>query len=59
MTKELHCGDLMPGCQVTIEGRDADEVLTKAAVHAREHHGVATVPPAVVEKAKTLIRDRA
>ena len=58
MTKQLNCGDLMPGCSALIEGRDEAEVLAKAAMHARDHHGVTDVPPEVVEKVKASIRER-
>jgi predicted small metal-binding protein len=59
MAKQLHCGDLMPGCHTVIEGQDEADILAKAAAHAREHHGVANVPPEVVEKVKAAIRERA
>jgi predicted small metal-binding protein len=58
MPKELNCGDLMPGCRTVIEGQDEAEILAKAAAHAREHHGVASVPREVVEKVKAAIRER-
>ncbi len=30
MAKVLKCGDLMPGCDTVIVGKDEDEVLAKA-----------------------------
>ena len=45
MTKQLRCGDLMPGCPTVIEGRDDDDVLTQAAEHARRDHEIAEVTP--------------
>ena len=59
MPKQLNCGDVIPGCSTVIEGRDEADVLAKAAQHAREHHGVTTVPPEVVETVKAAIQDRA
>ncbi len=58
MAKQLNCGDIMPGCSTILEGRDEAEVLAKAATHAREHHGVASVPPEVAQKVKAAITDK-
>ena len=46
--KVLHCGDLMPGCNTVITGKNADEVLTKAENHARKEHNMVLMPPSVV-----------
>lgn len=59
MTKQLSCGDIMPGCRAILEGKDEAEVLAKAAAHAKEHHGVASVPPEVAQKVKAAIREKA
>ncbi len=40
MAKELRCGDLMPGCQAVMEGKDEAEVMAKAAEHAKTAHGL-------------------
>lgn len=31
MGKELKCGDLMPGCEAVVEGKDEAEVMARAA----------------------------
>lgn len=58
MTKKvLHCGDLMPGCDFKAEGASEDEVLQKAAAHAKNAHGIETVTPELVERVKGAIKD--
>ncbi len=59
MTKVLACGDLMPGCQAVIEGKDMAEVMAKAAEHARTDHGMATIPPDVAKMVQAAIKDKA
>jgi predicted small metal-binding protein len=58
MAKELRCGDLMPGCNFVAHGNTTDEVMRKAAEHAKKDHGLATIPPDVAKKAQAAIRDR-
>ena len=48
MAKVLKCGDLMPGCDTVIVGKDADEVFAKAEAHARKEHNMTIIPPNVV-----------
>ncbi len=56
--KQLRCGDLMPGCNFVAEGKDVNEVMAKAADHAKKDHGMTTIPPDVAKKAQAAIRDR-
>jgi predicted small metal-binding protein len=58
MAKQLRCGDLMPGCNFVAEGQDADEVMTKAAEHAKKDHGMTTIPPEVAGKARAAITEK-
>jgi predicted small metal-binding protein len=58
MAKELRCGDLMPGCNFVAQGNSTDEVMQKAADHAKKDHGMASIPPDVARKAQAAIRDR-
>lgn len=57
MPKELRCGDLNPGCKAVIQGKDENEVMTKAADHARRDHNMQTMPPDMAAKARQAIRD--
>jgi predicted small metal-binding protein len=58
MAKVLRCGDLMPGCNAVIEGKDDAEVMAKGAEHARTAHQMATIPPDVAAKVKAAIKDK-
>ncbi len=58
MAKILKCGDLMPGCNAVIEGKDVAEVMAKGAEHAKKAHGMATMPPELVKKAQASIKDK-
>lgn len=58
MAKELRCGDLMPGCQAVVEGKDEAEVMAKAAEHAKTAHGFQQIPPDVVSKVRAAIREK-
>jgi predicted small metal-binding protein len=55
--KVLRCGDLMPGCETVITGKDADEVLSKAEDHARREHNMVLIPPSVVSRIEAAIKD--
>lgn len=57
MAKQLRCGELMPGCQTVIEGKDDDEVMMKAAEHAKHDHNVTTISPDLAGKIKQAIRE--
>jgi predicted small metal-binding protein len=58
MPKVLRCGDVMPGCAAVLEGRDDAEVMKKVADHAKSAHGMATVPPDVVNKVRAAIKTK-
>lgn len=58
MAKVLKCGDLMPGCDTVIEGKDTEEVVQKAAAHAKADHNMVTMPPEVLAKVREAIRER-
>lgn len=57
MAKILRCGDLMPGCNAVVEGKDIAEVMAKAAEHAKTAHGMTPIPPAVAAKVQAAIKD--
>ena len=59
MAKVLKCGDLMPGCDTVIVGKDADEVFAKAEAHARKEHNMTIIPPNVVSQIEAAISGRA
>jgi len=58
MAKELKCSDVgMKSCNFVAQGRDEKEVMTKAAEHARNAHGMTAIPPDVEKKARAAIRE--
>jgi predicted small metal-binding protein len=58
MAKVLRCGDLMPGCNAVIEGKDEAEVMAKGAEHARTAHQITDIPPDMATKVKAAIKEK-
>ena len=58
MAKILECAKVDPssGCQQIIRGETEEEVLKKAAEHAKEH-GIPEVTPELIALVKAHIRD--
>jgi len=56
--KQLKCADLMPGCSFVADGKDVSEVMAKTSQHAKQAHGMTTIPPDVAKKAQAAIRDK-
>jgi predicted small metal-binding protein len=56
--KQLRCGDLMPGCNAVIEGRDEAEVMKKGAEHAKQAHGLSSIPPDMAKKVQAAIKEK-
>lgn len=53
--KQFACGDVVPGCRKTFTAATEDEILGSVGAHAREDHGLADVPPALVEQVRGRI----
>ncbi len=58
MTKQLRCGDLMPGCATVIEGKDDNDVLAQAAEHARRDHQIEQVTPDLEKQVRAAIHEK-
>ena len=58
MAKVLRCGDLMPGCNTVIEGKDVAEVMAKGAEHAKKDHGINQIPADMASKVQAAIKDK-
>jgi predicted small metal-binding protein len=58
MAKVLRCGDLMPGCNAVIEGKDEAEVMAKGVEHAKTAHKITTIPPEMAAKVKAAIKTK-
>ena len=57
MTKVLRCRDVGVDCDFVARGATEEEILQKAREHARKDHGFQDIPPELVDKVKTSIRD--
>lgn len=57
MSKVLKCRDVGMDCDFVARGKDEQEVMTKAAEHARRDHGLDTIPAPLAEKVKAAIKD--
>jgi predicted small metal-binding protein len=53
--KAFACGDVVPGCTTTFTGPDDDAVLSQVGAHAVADHGLASVPPELVEQVRAAI----
>ena len=58
MAKVLKCGELMPGCDTVIEGKDSEEVLAKAEAHARKEHNMTIILPSTISQMERAIKDK-
>lgn len=56
MTKELKCGSLVPGCDWHATAETEEELLQRAAAHARQAHDV-KMTPELLTKARKAIHD--
>jgi predicted small metal-binding protein len=56
VVKELRCGTVMPGCNFVARGATEEEVLKKAAEHAKDKHNVRELTPDLVVRVKAAIR---
>jgi predicted small metal-binding protein len=57
MARVLHCADAGFECDKTLEGETDDEVMTKAAEHAQEVHGISEFDEATGTKLRSLIHE--
>jgi predicted small metal-binding protein len=48
----------MPGCKTVIEGQDENEVMARAAEHARKDHQVENIPPELAAQVRAAIKEK-
>lgn len=58
MRKILKCRDLGMECGFQAHGKTDDEVLRQTAEHAKDKHGIATMPPDLQQKARAAIKEQ-
>ena len=54
--KQFSCGDVVTGCTATFRAATNDEILAQVGAHAARDHGMAQVPPAVVDQVLAAVR---
>ena len=57
MTKILRCRDVGVDCDFEATGETEDEIMQKAAQHAKEAHGMDEIPQEVAEACQKAIRE--
>jgi predicted small metal-binding protein len=57
MAKLLKCKDIGVDCDFVARGKTEEEVLKKAAEHARKEHGIKRVTKDYIESWKKLMRN--
>src|SRR5688572_2008709 len=57
MTKQLRCGDVMPGCTFVTRAETEDELMQAVASHAAGTHGVTDITPELIAKVRSAVRD--
>ena len=55
--KILHCRDIGFDCNHVIEAESEEEILTQAAEHAQQIHGLQEISPEVVEAVKGAVQE--
>lgn len=57
MAKVLLCKDLGTDCDFVARGETEEELFKVVVEHGAQVHGMTDVPPEMIEKAKSLIKD--
>jgi len=53
----LKCADVgVPSCSWQGSGNTMEELMTKAAQHAKEAHGMTSIPPDMAAKVKAAVK---
>ncbi len=55
--RELHCADAGFDCDKTIQGESDDDVMSQAADHVREAHGMNEIDEGTGQKLRSLIHE--
>ena len=50
--KSFACGAVVPNCVATFTAETEREILGLVATHARDDHGMTTVPPELVDQVR-------
>jgi predicted small metal-binding protein len=55
-SKNIACGDIVPGCTFTAMGATEEELIAQVAAHAARDHGVTEITPELAAQVKAAIR---
>lgn len=54
--KQFACGDIVPGCSEQYRLASEEDILAAVARHAREAHGLDSVPEDMIANVRSRIR---
>ena len=57
--KTLSCGEIVPDCPAVFAGPGFEELLSQVAEHARESHGLLSLPSEVTAAVRATVEDDA
>ena len=55
-SKNIACGDVVPGCPFTATAATEEELIAQVAAHAAHEHGVTEITPELAAQVKAAIR---
>ena len=55
--KEFSCGAVVPGCEAEFRAETEDELMGQIARHAREAHGMESIPPELATQVRAQVRE--
>ncbi|HKW89403.1 MAG TPA: DUF1059 domain-containing protein [Candidatus Acidoferrales bacterium] len=58
MSQVFHCSEIFHDCRFVASSSSRDEVLAKAAEHAREAHHLEEITPEIAALVRAAIRER-
>lgn len=57
MAKALRCDDVIPGCSYVVRADTEEEVMRKAAEHARLKHNTRRITPEITAMMRAAVRE--
>ena len=57
MAKSLSCKDVGMNCDFKASGETMEELMQAAALHAKEAHGLDSIPPELMPMVQAAVRD--
>jgi predicted small metal-binding protein len=57
MAKSISCKDVGMNCDFTAKAETMEELLQAAAAHAKEAHGLDSIPPELMPMVHAAVRD--